>query len=292
MNQRVFTIKRTAFTLVELLVVIAIIAILMALLVPAVQKVREASVRTRCSNNIRQIGIACLAHHGQHKIFPRGGSDGPTQTCCDATERAGWTWCYFLLPYLELDDLYKDTSDARIAAATIPLFYCPTRRAPTTYNGAGRCDYAGNGGSQPSTLGQDGIFVRQWKTLTQPAGTRPDQSRRIKEITDGTSNTVMFGEKQIHPTTLGTAGGDNEPWNNSGWDQDAIRHGSLPPQPDFMHPDSSQPTFWSTRFGGPHSGGFFVCQVDGAVRFLGYDIDPTVWLHYCTIQDGFNVNIP
>jgi len=296
--------RRPGFTLVELLVVIAIIAILIALLLPAVQKVRESAMRTRCSNNLRQLGLGCLLFNDHNKYMPRGGSDGPTQTCCDATERTGWTWCYFITPYIEMSNVYNNPSDAAVGAALINIFYCPTRRAPQSYGGSGRCDYAGNGGSSNSppsstetgsadrSLGKDGVFMRQWSTLGRPAGSPPDQTRRLRQITDGASNTIMLGERQLHPTTFGIAGGDNEPWNNNGWDQDAIRHGNLQPQSDLLHPNRTQPTFWSTRFGSAHHDGLFVCQVDGAVRYVTFDINGTVWLRYCTIDDGKIIYIP
>src|SRR5438045_8432125 len=95
--------RRSAFTLIELLVVIAIIAILIALLVPAVQKVRAASARTQCINNLKQIGTALHNYHGAYKSFPYG---GVTNGDCCGTQ-SGPTWTIFLLPYLEQEALFK-----------------------------------------------------------------------------------------------------------------------------------------------------------------------------------------
>ena len=287
-------VARRGFTLIELLVVIAIIAILIGLLLPAVQKVREAAARSQCMNNLKQIGLGLHNHHDSLMRFPWAGSDGPTKTCCNADDRVGWTWMYQLTPYIEQANVFNDPVDAQVASTAIKIYYCPSRRQPTTYGGAGtaRCDYAGNGGRGPLSgdVGKEGVFVRQWSTLTRPAGTPPDQRRTITDIGDGTSNTIMVGEKQCNPTVLGSAGGDNEPWNNSGWDQDHVRFGALVPQSDDLHPNNTQPTFWSERFGGSHPGGFTAVLCDGSVKFIKYGIDASNWMRICLINDGQVIN--
>jgi prepilin-type N-terminal cleavage/methylation domain-containing protein len=283
---------RDAFTLIELLVVIAIIAILIGLLLPAVQKVREAAARTQCSNNLKQVGLGLHAHHDALSQFPAAGSDGPYQNCCIATSRVGWTWMFFLTPYIEQQNIYSlpDTSagNSQVAQSAIKVYYCPSRRQPTLYSNGGRCDYAGNGGRNMAGNGTEGVFVRQWRnpSSAMPANAPVEQRRTLTDIADGTSNTIMVGEKQCHPTVLGSSGGDNEVWNNSGWDQDNQRFGEAVPQPDDLHPDSTQPTFWSVRFGGSHPGVFTAVMCDGSVRSVKYTVDGANWMRVCLVNDG------
>src|SRR4051812_48380897 len=96
---------RKGFTLIELLVVIAIIAILIGLLVPAVQKVREAANRTQCQNNLKQIGIAVLTFHDTHRNFPQGGGDPGGEN--PAVRPFYFSWTFHIYPYIEQDNLYK-----------------------------------------------------------------------------------------------------------------------------------------------------------------------------------------
>lgn len=246
----------------------------------------------QCSNNLKQIALAFHGYNDATKQFPHAGSDGPDKTCCNASTRVGWTWLYHITPYLEQGNVSDNPIDSAVAQTAVPAYYCPSRRRPTLYSNGGRSDYGGNGGLNMAGMGKDGMLVRQWSapSTSLPSTTAPDQRRRISDVTDGVSNTILVAEKQLHPNVAGTAGGDNEPWNNSGWDQDHCRFGYILPEPDNMHP-SSGATFWSERFGGSHAGGFNAALGDGTVRFIRYDLSASTWQALCLIRDGQAVNL-
>src|SRR5271154_6462954 len=129
--------KRSGFTLIELLVVIAIIGILVGLLVPAVQKVREASSIAQCKNNLKQIGLALHSYHDTNKVFPPGYIDGnkdPASTP-DNDVGPGWGWATFLLPDLEQDNLYRQIDftqgvgigvNAQVSQTPLTIYQCPS----------------------------------------------------------------------------------------------------------------------------------------------------------------------
>ena len=131
--------SRPAFTLVELLVVIAIIGILIGLLLPAVQKVRESAARTKCTDNLKQIGLALHDYHDINLCFPPGYVDGNTNidSTPDNDVGPGWGWASFLLPYLERKDLFdadqfqpgsiaSDAKQRHVAQTPLPIFQCPS----------------------------------------------------------------------------------------------------------------------------------------------------------------------
>ncbi len=238
------------FTLIELLVVIAIIGILIALLLPAVQKVREAANRIKCANNLKQLALGMHNFHDSYGRFPWGRSKGALDSP---------TWAVILLPFLEQQALWQRFTDPAINGVSYPLitrgsnpvfmthnlirgqfrdtgamkapvalFLCPSRRSTPntiseTYTSGtssteGICgDYGVNYGSSTATADEnDGVFWYSMDTATSATGLR------IADISDGTSNTLLLGEKQVRVEDFGKydAGDfciyDSEPWQTSG----------------------------------------------------------------------------
>jgi prepilin-type N-terminal cleavage/methylation domain-containing protein len=278
---------RAAFSLVELLVVIAIIGVLTALLLPAVQKVRESAARTQCQNNLKQIGLAFHNHHGQHGYFPSGGADWwstPTYKngvpAIGVRQEAGWG--FQILPFIEADNIWKggtatnDLDRIRVAVGTTnPLFFCPSRREPQTViftnpaymNGeptkCALCDYAASNWEETGVV-------------------RYRSPVRITDITDGASNTLLVADKRMNLGRLGQTNDDDDTGYATGFDQDVIRMTSQPPAPDYRAAKGDG----QRRFGSSHTGGFNAMFADGSIHFLSYTIDPNVFRYLGDKSDG------
>jgi prepilin-type N-terminal cleavage/methylation domain-containing protein/prepilin-type processing-associated H-X9-DG protein len=282
---------RRGFTLIELLVVIAIIAILIGLLLPAVQKVREAAARSKCANNLKQLGIATHAYHDVYLKFPTAGDNGPVVNCCSADMGRIdlFCWTYHILPFMEQNALFMkvppDTTANRnvVRKGIVPSYYCPSRRTPRLYQGVAKCDYAGNCG----TTDTNGVFV---KTLNSTTGVV--QFTNMAGITDGTSNTLMFGEGRVHLAYMDNTNGccsDNEDCYTNGWADDVGRRGTHAPAPDVS--DLSIPSGdVDGYFGSSHPGGMNACLADGSVRFIRFSVNATTFRNLTIRNDGQIIN--
>jgi prepilin-type N-terminal cleavage/methylation domain-containing protein/prepilin-type processing-associated H-X9-DG protein len=213
---------RAGFTLIELLVVIAIIGVLIGLLLPAVQKVREAANRVRCQNNLKQIGVALHNYEGANQVFPPGYVANPGDPAMGPVDPQfndagpGWGWMTFLLPYVEQDNLYKALNlslpcyhPANAAAVRTPVkvFRCPSDfgGGNPAFGGTvnvvdindntlavfGRSNYVASVGS--STL------WCSWPVTLQPNGAMyRNSTTRVADVTDGLSQTVFVGERSAN----------------------------------------------------------------------------------------------
>jgi len=286
--------RRLGFTLIELLVVIAIIAILVALLLPAVQAAREAARKTRCSNNLKQIGLALHSYHEINNITPMGN---------DWKESGAWGgWNYNagvhtrLLPYLEQAALYHEIDfnqpllsarNIHIVEPSLPYLHCPSDVSPEqegfnagdlddAYSGAftvGYTNYVFCVGSKwylpgsafnpmPSVKHYDGVF---WE----------DQSNvRFGDIRDGLSATMLFGERArgVYPDDERKWWG----WWSSGYGGDTMFHAMQPINDSLTLKVLSSSSDFARMFGTAsslHPGGAHFCMADGSIRFLSENID-------------------
>lgn len=283
--------KPSGFTLIELLVVIAIIAILVSLLLPAVQQAREAARRTQCRNNLKQLGIALHNYHDVHRRFPPSG-----QWSVDASDAlhqptAARSWMFHVLPYIEASNLSAQVNDQLMASQdpissqTVPTFNCPSDP-----NSDVKFDFFGQQMATTSYLGNSGhrglgSTTRFYNCLAVPdlsTGAFHRAGVSIRDMTDGTSNTILAGERGVinrfggwgmwNYGLLGCAPGlgdvvishDNWEFFSSGAGLNFIggfRHPenvSRPEGDDIFH-------WWSY-----HTGGGLFLLSDGSVRFTSY----------------------
>jgi prepilin-type N-terminal cleavage/methylation domain-containing protein len=299
--------QRLAFTLIELLVVIAIIAVLIGLLLPAVQKVREAANRMKCANNLKQIGVAFMNHLDVHNYFPSGGTNaGAARVMVNGVPanytQQSWGWCYQICPFIEQGNLWALPTDATVIATPVNTYLCPTRGRPQIISNPPFAvnDYAGNGGSFGTWTARN----TQLNGLDGPLAYTGGPLVNIASITDGTANTLLVGEKWVFyqwfnaPQCI-----DNEGWQN-GWDNDTICASGtvsytppnavqvqqpaanyiVPPQGDRQSP----PSGWTCGyiFGGAHDGGFESVFCDGSVHYIPYSINLMNWHNLCSMTDG------
>jgi prepilin-type N-terminal cleavage/methylation domain-containing protein len=345
--------RRCGFTLIELLVVIAIIAILIGLLLPAVQKVRDAAARAQCANNLKQIALALHNHHGVRNTFPPGGMQSDVNgTNCYTN------WAIEILPYMEQSALYSQydqtvfnehPNNRVVTQSRVKTYECPSdnlggqlETPASGPNGGGSGPARGSSqwmhGSYRAVSGQgykgSQTYPRGfWDTFEPyywaPAGTTlvgsyrgilhgtaaayngiPNQTavnsgvsiitmggpEQFKDITDGTSNTLMVGEltftditsratfwaytyasynqSSIYPESRTLTSSYNQCWNTI-----------QPPQ------TSNADQVCKRAFGSRHTNGLNFCLGDGSTRYISYNVDMNVLAGMATIQGGESITL-
>lgn len=307
---------RHAFTLIELLVVIAIIAILIALLVPAVQKVRDAAARTQCTNNMKQVALALLNYHDANKHFPAGQPQGfynANWYSSGVLDQDRSCWIGSILPYVEQQAIYDQLQAVlRVPSSTItgsyatihlPTFLCPSDpnspklgtvpgNAQGTHANIIACLGSGYATptADPSGKNLDGIFYG-WSRVT------------MIQITDGSSNTLMLSEILLSPDVGSSHDIRGRIWNS-------IHAGT---EFTTLYPPNStigdnpmgycQPLPWApcatssvtnayTIARSFHSGGVNAAMADGTVRFVATTVTPSIWLALGTRAGNEPVQLP
>ncbi len=333
--------QTAGFTLIELLVVIAIIAILIALLLPAVQQAREAARRTQCRNNMKQLGLAVHNYHDTNLTFPPGYTQvnltGQTPSSLNGFQ--GHSVFYGLLPYIEQAPLFNSfnasvakaniaTSPGVVSGARIAAYLCPsdfvtgsndgvypyTAVTPTQYYGA--TSYRANGGSRPifaTSSTNDGVFMCVGPGARKAASAPLGICTTMASLTDGTSNTILFGESGHSDQNFDTftptppncnSGSKLETWSRwypAGGDSGLgnLMCGSFAKvnyQIPWPYGGAGAPTACASWFvyqdqrlsaiSSNHTGGAHVVLGDGAVRFLSDSMSQVTLGYLCQRADG------
>lgn len=268
---------RSGFTLIELLVVIAIISVLVALLLPAVQQAREAARRVQCKNNLKQMGLALQNYHNTHGRFPPG-----------FIREHGTAWSAMILPELDQAPLYNTISwgskwssgvNEAACGTIVPVFRCPSAPVPaqvsnnSNIKGRVPCTYlacASGTNMVDNSIddsAQDGLFFN-------------NRSMKMRDITDGSSNTVAVGETKFDNNTLQNGNVVDHWYFGSVQIRSGIENsefvGSTAARINAFDIPSAKIDEKELCFGSYHAGGCQLMLADGSVKFFSENIDAAV----------------
>ncbi|RLS57507.1 MAG: DUF1559 domain-containing protein [Planctomycetota bacterium] len=258
---------RTGFTLIELLVSISIVAVLIAILLPAVQSSRESVRRIHCQNRLRQLGLGLHLYHEQHLRFPAGSYVlGPA-----FQQLSGWGWGAMILPSIEQAALYNqlDFSQGTAVGGNLPLIATPLGewRCPT--------DIASEQ-MMIHPVGRPALQVASGNYSGSAGLLSEMSSHRISDVTDGTSQTILLGERVVDVSQNGslphTAGWFGQIAYPDGYEYRSVPHMAI----RRAFPINGSMT-GARHFSSRHMGGAGFCLADGSARFINKNIDGQLW---------------
>jgi prepilin-type N-terminal cleavage/methylation domain-containing protein/prepilin-type processing-associated H-X9-DG protein len=271
--------RRGGFTLIELLVVIAIIAVLIALLLPAVQQAREAARRTQCKNNVMQISLALLNYDMAHNTLPPGSvnPDGPIKSVPNGYHMS---WIVQTLPFVDQRNVYRhidfsvsvyDQKNTPATSMHLAVLRCPS----DPYGGAGRqshSNYAGchHDSEAPIDVDNNGVLFLNSRI-------------RNEDIGDGTSLTLLIGERRGEMDDLGWGSGTRATLRNTGATPNFT---TVIPGPNPAPPMAPLTPLTVGGFSSAHVGGAQFGMCDGSVRFISQNINPKLFANLANRDDG------